>query len=131
MAYIWPDQRERVERTAAAISLAVKHPPAIDAADAADWVEAMTGSAPPHGATRVLMHSISFQYFPMDGQRRIEAAMAKAGAAASANTPLAWLSFELENNAFTLRLRLWPLGIDRSLATADAHGWKVNWTGKV
>jgi hypothetical protein len=127
MAYIWPDQPERLERTAAAIELALKDPPDIDRCDAADWVEALAASTPQPGVARVLMHSISFQYFPAHTQRRIAEAMAMAGAAASRETPLARLSFELEGDAFTLRLRLWPYGLDNVLATGDAHGWRVQW----
>jgi hypothetical protein len=127
MAYIWPDQPQRLERTVAAIEIALKDPPIIDRSDAADWVETLTAAAPQPGATRVLMHSISFQYFPANSQKRIEEAMTRAGAAATSETPLAWLSFELEGDAFALRLKLWPHDVDHTLAKGDAHGWKVRW----
>jgi hypothetical protein len=127
MAYIWPDQPERLERTAAAIEIALSEPLVIDKSDAADWVDAQMATVPQSGVTRVLMHSISFQYFPADSQKRIKDAMARAGAAATSETPLAWLSFELEGDAFTLRLRLWPHNVDLTLATGDAHGWTVRW----
>ncbi len=129
MAYIWADQPERLKRTAAAVEIALRDPPVIDRADAADWVEAMKAADPQPGTTRVLMHSISFQYFAKDSQRRIADAMAQAGLMAATETPLAWLSFELEKEVFALRLKLSPYGIDHVLATADPHGWKVHWFG--
>ena len=37
IAYIWADQRDRISRVEAALALTRENPPAIEAADAADW----------------------------------------------------------------------------------------------
>ena len=56
--------------------------------------------------------------------RRLE----ETGAAATSETPLAWLRYEMEGERFSLRLRIWPGGEDRLLATGHPHGSIVRWT---
>jgi hypothetical protein len=132
IAYIWPDQADRLARVEAAIGLARADPPAIDRADAADWVDEMIGAEPRPGMTRVLFHSIAFQYFPEAAQRRIAATMERAGRTATPDTPLAWLAFEhYRKEAPRLTLRLWPGGGERELARGDAHVHTVNWLAPV
>lgn len=129
VAYVWPDQSERLARIAAAITIARADPPGLDRGDAADWLEARLSEPPVSGVARVVQHSIAFQYFPANTQARIAAAMAAAGAEADVATPLAWSRFEVEPGAgsATLRLRLWPGGEDRLLARADPHVREVTW----
>ncbi|WP_289445021.1 DUF2332 family protein, partial [Klebsiella pneumoniae] len=59
------------------------------------------------GVTRVVLHSIAFQYFPPETQSRIRARVESAGAAARDDAPLAWLRFEMlpEDEKPSLRLR--------------------------
>ena len=124
LAYVWPDQTERVERLAQALDIATSHPVRIEKAEAAEWTEQ---AIPPTGL-RVLMHSIAFQYFPRDSQQRIAQHMEAIGTRSDA--ALAWLRFELDpelENRFSLRLRLWPGGSDRLLAIAGPHGTPIEW----
>lgn len=125
-AYIWPDQPTRLDRIDAAIKLAQKTPPCLTQADAAPWVEQHLAKPPIAGQTRVLMHSIAFQYFPKATQIRITDAMETAGESTTDETPLAWLSFEFQKEA-VLTLRLWPGGVTHQLATADPHVKSVRW----
>ncbi|MEI6418387.1 MAG: DUF2332 family protein [Sphingomonadales bacterium] len=131
LAFVWPDQRERVARAEAAIQLALAHPPPLQAGDAADFVEAAV--APQPGTVTLVYHSIAHQYFPPATQARLAAHMAAMGAAASADAPLAWLRFEMDDPAQaelpTLRLALWRGGAreDRLLARVHPHGSAVNW----
>lgn len=127
LAYVWPEQPERVDRLARALDAAAADPPPIDRADAAGWVERRV--APKPGVAGVVLHSIAFQYFPADTQARIAAHMAGQGALASARAPLAWLRFELEagEELPSLRLTLWPGGADRRLAWAHPHGARIDW----
>lgn len=129
MAYIWPDQTERLARTAAAIALAADAPPRIDAAEAADWTEQRLAEPPEEGVVRVFMHTIAFQYFQPSSQQRIANALATAGEHASRQAPLAWLRFEMpqRGDLAELRLTLWPDGTERLLATADPHVRAVHW----
>jgi hypothetical protein len=133
VAYIWPDQAERLARMVAAIHVAAADPPPIDRADAADWLEAQLGADPEPGAARVVMHSIAFQYFPQATRQRIVDHLVRVGGQATAEAPLAWLAFELDSAAAgppALRLTLWPGGNEWVLAHADPHVRAVEWLGK-
>jgi hypothetical protein len=131
-AYVWTDQRERLARLNAALDLAVQSPPEIATRDAADWLEARLAVEPKPGVCRVVLHTIAFQYFPPDRQDRIRAHMATVGARATGEAPLAWLTFEAEEDGFErrpmLRLRSWP-GPDEAVALArgQPHGASYDW----
>jgi hypothetical protein len=131
MAYVWPEQTQRVLRSEAAIALAMANPPAIEQGDAASFVEAAV--APRQGSVGVVFHSIAFQYFPAPAKARIEAHLEQAGRAASPSAPLAWLRYEMDDpNAAdlpTLRLRLWRGGAPEEtlLARAHPHGTFLEW----
>lgn len=131
LSYIWPDQPDRLSRTRAAIDVAQRHPPELTAADAADWVESLCAAPPDTGQTRVLMHSIAWQYMPDTVQTRITQAMKEAGKSATRNSPLAWLAFELNaKGQAQLSLRLWPFhSAIRVLADANPHVQQVTWHG--
>ena len=75
LAYVWPDQAQRLAQLARRRSLSP--PPirrAVDAGDAADWIEARlepAGAEPASPAS--VMHSVAFQYFPPTAQQRVAA----------------------------------------------------------
>ena len=127
-AYVWADQEARLARLDAALDHAARHGTRIEQADAADWVEACL-AARPAGLATVLYHSIVWQYLPLGTQRRIEAALARAGEVARANTPLAWLRMEPapDGSQTELRLTTWPGAREQLLAHADFHGRWVSW----
>ncbi len=133
LAYVWPDQPQRLERMARAIAITAEDMPEIVKGDAADFVEARV--KPREGVVTTVYHSIAFQYFPPETQARITAHMEKVGARATPAAPLAWLRFEMTPSADgtdhadapTLRLKLWPTGEDRLLARAHPHGKLVQW----
>lgn len=129
LAFVWADQPARSAQLERALALAARNPPPVDEADAADWLEANLPVAPVPGQARVVMHSIAWQYFPPDTQARIAAHIELAGAAAAVHAPVAWLSFEKDPGQpeITLRLRTWPDGVDRLLATCHTHGRWVRW----
>ena len=130
MAYIWPEAHARFERMEAGIAMI--HARAIDLvqADAADWITARLAEPQQPGVTRVLMHSIVWQYIPADRQAMIEAAMAEAGANATPERPLAWIALETNSATFRheLKVRFWPGdGEPHLLGEAHAHGAWVRW----
>ncbi len=129
LGYIWPDQPARLERTAAALAHAAAHKVALERADAADWAEARLAEPPQGGVARVLMHSIAWQYFAPASQDRIAAALASAGAAATPDTPLAWLRFEPDDirGSAAILLTLWPGGETLALGRGDYHGRFADW----
>lgn len=129
-AYIWPEHRIRFERMDAAIRAATERPPCIAKMNAADFAEDRLARAQAEGATRVLMHSIAWQYVPEDQQQRVTAVMEAAGKKATSEKPLAWIS--LEANRIThrheLTVRYWPAGDEELLlARAHAHGADIEW----
>ncbi len=130
MAYIWPEMPERFERMAAGIDMIRKNPVDLVQADAAEFVEARLAKPQASGTTRVLMHSIVWQYLPDETQRRIQVAMASAGKAATVDKPLAWISLETNRATFRheLKVSYWPGGSEPViLGEAHAHGLWVNW----
>ena len=109
-AYVWAEKPERLDRLRAAIGMVREHGVRLDRADAADWVEARLAEPQAAGVTRVLMHSVVWQYLPEDTQRRVRAAMLAAGTRATAERPLAWVMME-PNRAIAhqvIRVMSWP-----------------------
>jgi hypothetical protein len=129
-SYVWPDQKARLARLGAALDHVARHGTRIEQADAADWVEARL-KLRPAGLATVLFHSVVWQYLPAPTQGRIVAALERAGADASPDTPLAWLRMEpsLNGSDAELRLTIWPGARERLLADADFHGRWVSWRG--
>ena len=132
MAYIGPEMPERFERMKAGIAMIHERPVDLVQADAADFVETQLVRPQAAGTTRVLMHSIVWQYLPDSVQQRIHSAMAEAGKTATAEKPLAWISLETNRATFRheLKVSYWPGGADPVLlGEAHAHGLWVNWLG--
>ncbi|MEA3264405.1 MAG: DUF2332 domain-containing protein [Pseudomonadota bacterium] len=129
-AYIWPEHIVRFERMAAAIAEAGKSPPDLVAMNAADFIAAELAKPQDAGATRVLMHSIVWQYVPEDQQARVTAAMEAAGARATPERPLAWIALEANRvlHLHELVVRYWPGGAEPvMLARAHPHGASIDW----
>ncbi len=132
MAYIWPEMPERFARIEAGIDMIRARPVDLVQADAADFVEMRLATPQFPSTTRVLMHSIVWQYLPDETQRRIQSAMADAGAKATPENPLAWISLETNRATFRHELKVshWPGGAGPVLlGEAHAHGIWVNWLG--
>jgi len=125
LAYVWPEMPVRFGRMEAAIAMQRTRPVDLVGADAADWMEARLAEPQAAGVTRVLMHSVVWQYLPEPVAIRIRAAMATAGANTTPERPLAWVMVE-PNRAFAehvVRVKSWPGDGEWSvLATAHAHG---------
>ncbi len=131
-SYVWPDAPERLARLDAAVAMAKVQPPLLDQADAGDWIAMRLSALQRADTTRVVFHSIVWQYLPDATQARITADIEAAGAQADSTRRLAWV--RLETNRTTLRheltVRFWPGG-DQAvlLGTAHAHGAWVEWLG--
>ncbi|HEX8642214.1 MAG TPA: DUF2332 domain-containing protein [Allosphingosinicella sp.] len=129
LAYVWPDQPQRLRQLELALRLAADDPPQVARGDAADWLEAQLDEAPQAGVIRTVFHSVAYQYFPPENQERIAAHVERVGAKASIEAPLAWLRFEKQpgDEKFSLRLRTWPDGEDALLAWSHPHGSSIRW----
>ncbi len=131
-SYVWPEAMARMARIEAAIRLAVEKPPSVARQDAGAFVAELLSTEQPEGVTRVIFHSIVWQYIPEPVQLQISEAMEKAGASADPAKPLAWVSLETNRETFAheLRVRHWP-GDDEEalLGQAHPHGAWVEWFG--
>lgn len=124
LAYLWADQPHRRALTEAAIATA---PPRPVRADAIDWLAGRLTARPGH--LHLIWTTIAWQYFARDGQQRGRALIEAAGANASPEAPLAWLSYEADGQSpgAGLVLRLWPGDLHLDLGRADFHGRWVDW----
>ena len=123
-AFIWAEAPERLRRVQAAIAMLRDRAVDLARADAADWIEARLAEPQAAGVTRVLMHSVVWQYLPEATAARIRAAMTAAGDRATAARPLAWVSMEPDRSLGhqVIRMRGWPGDSGwRVLGTAHAH----------
>lgn len=124
-AYVWVDAADRLARLTAAIGEVRAHGVDLARGDAADWVEARLAEPQPAGVTRVLMHSVVWQYLTAGAQARISAAMAAAGERATPDRPLGWVMMEPNRDLHRheVRVRGWP-GTEpmQLVALTHAHG---------
>lgn len=129
-SYVWPEHAIRFERIEAAIAAASARAPDLVKMNAADFVEQQLAMPQAKGTTRVLMHSIVWQYVPEDQQRRITRAMERHGRQAGADRALAWIALEADRTLLQhgLTVRYWPGGEEsRLIAAAHAHGAWLEW----
>ncbi|NNE51874.1 MAG: DUF2332 family protein [Sulfitobacter sp.] len=128
-AYLWPDQPERLTNTRAAAAIASGP---VHRGDAIDWLSDRLPAAP-EGRLHLIQHTVAWQYFPARAQARGRALIEAAGAQATFNRPLAWLSMETDGDrtgkvGAALTLRLWPGDLTMELGRADFHGRWINWS---
>ena len=125
LAYVWPDQPDRLSRIRAALQVAEAP---VDQGDAADWLQSRL-AAPQPGACHLIYHTVAWQYFPPAVQAQCRTLIEQAGRAATDQAPLAWLGMEADaaSPGAGLTLRLWPGERRLSLGRADFHGRWLRW----
>ncbi|MEO1422238.1 MAG: DUF2332 family protein [Pseudomonadota bacterium] len=130
LAYIWPDQAERQARAAGALATVARSDVRVEAASADDWLSEKLARPQQDGRLRLLFHTIMWQYLPDEVARRAEAAIAAAGARATAGAPFARFAMEADDTprSAALTLTVWPGGTVRSLGRGDFHGRSADWT---
>ncbi len=130
-SFVWADQLERLAQLRAAVDLARRAPPLLARRRAADWLAEQL-ARPQAGVATVVFHSIMWWYLSEEERGRVTAIISRAGEAASARAPLAWLRLELmATTEPDLRLTPWPGGAEALLGHADAHGRSVRWGTRV
>lgn len=124
-AYCWIDATERQTRLDRAIAMVRDHGVALARGDAADWLAARLAEPQAAGVTRVVVHSVVWQYLGRERQTRIRDAIHAAGARATMERPLGWVMLEPNRDlaAHEVRVRGWPgaRGME-VVAHAHAHG---------
>ena len=131
-AYVWPDATERMGRIEAAVRFATERPPLLERKDAGAFVEERLGTLQRSGVTRVIYHSVMWQYLPEPTRRSITAAIEQAGKRATTERPLAWVRLETNRATFRheLTARYWPGGdAPALLSEAHPHGAWLEWQG--
>jgi hypothetical protein len=127
-SYTWPDQKERLQRLDAAIMLAQQAGTKVDQADALSWLTERLANRPTNGTT-VIYHSVFLIYPPREVIVTVMDAIREAGETATAEAPLAWLSYESEalfggdrtSPRMRARLESWPGGAVETYAESDGH----------
>lgn len=131
-AYIWPEFHARFARMDAAIEAAQTMAPEIVRSGAGDFLSDALAEPQEDGVTRMVMHSVVWQYIPAHERDRINTLMETSGAAATDDAPLAWVSLEAnrDTHRHELSVRYWPGGEAWvKLGTAHPHGQWVEWEG--
>lgn len=129
-AYVWPDQRERLERLRGALAVAQDTPAEVRRSAARDFVGQLGLRA---GAVTVLWHSVMWQYLDDAEQHDVTAAIERLGAEATDEAPFAHLLLEPQRRTpdaeheFLVVLTEWPTGERRVLGTSRGHGMPTDW----
>lgn len=131
LAFAWADQPARSKRLDEALKIAVEHPPRVDCGDAATWLARRMVEPQRSGTCRAVVHSMVLQYLHEHEREDIAATMAAAGARATDDRPLVWVSFEWTTDRREVQLRLtwWPTGTSVVLARCDPYGDWLEWLG--
>jgi hypothetical protein len=124
-AYVWVDATDRLQRIERGIAMIRAHGVSLAQGEAAEWVEARLAEPQAPGTTRVLMHSVVWQYLPPASQSRIREAMEAAGRSATQERRLAWVMMEPNRDLHRheVRVQTWPGDRPMELvALTHAHG---------
>lgn len=134
--YVWADQEERLTRLNAAIAVAQSAGTHVIKASADDFLDTVidkwnASTAPGH---LVIYHSIFLQYPPRPIIEGIIARIEAAGAAATPDRPVSWVSYEPSvmfdkaqpQGEMSTRLQSWPGGDVRILLRSDGHVTRVS-----
>ena len=122
-AYVWPDQRNRLERLRGALELARASPRPYDARVLRT---SSSGSSSQDGTTTVLWHSVMWQYLPTEEQERAAGLIEALGERATERAPLVHLVLEPtrrepdRDHEFLVVMTTWPGGERRILGRGGA-----------
>jgi hypothetical protein len=124
LCFVWPDQAERLRHLLDALEIAKRVPAQVDQSDAAPWLEEHL-SEPRKGVATVVFHSVVMPYLSEEARAEVRRIIEEAGARASVEAPLAWLSMEPAAEGPDIHLTMWPGGERRLIAQASFHGQNV------
>ena len=129
LAYIWPDEPERLLRVKQAIEVARRRPVRVEAAAATHWIEERLAERQTDGQT-VVWQSVVRQYLSDLERRELDSCLQEVGAQASEKHPLAWVTLEPTDDhlsGFELSCRVWPPDARVVLASSGDHGPPIRW----
>jgi HAD superfamily hydrolase (TIGR01509 family) len=127
ISYIWPDERDRLRRLDAALSVAAPRPPMVVRAQAYEWLpDALSRRR--DGELTVVWHSVMRQYVdPSEWQALVQAS--DAALAARSELPIAWVGMEPVpgGSGAEITLRMAADQPARRIGRCDDHGPPVAW----
>jgi hypothetical protein len=132
MSYVWPDQTDRLERLRGAAAIAQRIPAPVEKLTAAHFLERELADSW-DGVATVVWQSVVWQYLEPMERNAVQKTLLNAGAKATSNAPVAWLTFEPRRVndrdwfVFLATLMLWPGSDERVIAEAQGHGPPVVW----
>lgn len=126
-AFVWADQRERVQRLRSAIAIARECEIERVQGDYVDLLPSLLAGRR-DDALMVVFHSVSTTYLDERRYARLVSILERAGR----DGPLAWISFEgprdvPDYGGVALDLTLWPGGRTERLAKVDFHAAWLEW----
>lgn len=129
LSFLWPDQKMRLERTRAAISIAQQNAPLVDSGSADDWLQMQLARPSDHAV--MVFHSIVWQYLGAGTQSKMREALSQAGLRATSSAPLIWARMEPSGPVADVQVDLWDGASDEPqhfrLAEVGYHGQNLNW----
>ena len=128
-AFVWPDQRERIERLRRAISVARSCEIEFRRGDYVESLPSVLDERRDEALT-VVFNSVSTTYLTDDRYEQLVSLLDRAGSEA----PLAWVAFEgprgdPDHGGVALDVTVWPGGKRRRLAKVDYHASWLEWSG--
>ena len=131
MSFIRANEPARLGRLEQALGIARKRRPRVELGNAAPWLAEQLKAPQPAGLCRVIFHSMVLQYFSQEDRRAVVDAIDAAGSRATADRPLAWISYEWTRDRREVQLLLtsWPDGQTHHLATCHPYGASIDWHG--
>ncbi|MFC3096255.1 DUF2332 domain-containing protein [Alteraurantiacibacter palmitatis] len=132
-AYIWPGEKERSARLAAALELARRLPPRVDRGTASEWLPRQLARVQPPQMRRVVFHSMVVQYMSTQEREMVDAALSEAGQRAAPDRPLVRVGLEWTTDRTQVELHVtqWTGGDPESRVVARCHpyGEWFDWAG--
>ena len=133
-ACIWADQVDRLATLDAALAVAAEHPPVVERADAAAWLEVRLAQR--REEPTVVVQTIVDQYLDDDAREALTDVLHEAGRLAGPRAPVAWVRLEApapgravppgREGLGEVRVRVLPDGPDELVAYAGYHGRPVH-----
>jgi len=127
LAYVWPDQLERLARLRGACQLAAEIGAEMRTESASETISRTTLEP---GTWTVLWHSIMRHYLSREQREAVDAGIEALGAQATNSARFAHVSLELIRGTTDTPIELvtWPGRVTRRLGTAPPHGLPVTWS---
>jgi hypothetical protein len=127
LAYVWADDRERVDLLRQAIARARMQPLVVEQADMFEWLTRRV--EPKVGYATVVMQSVVADHLTKDERARLSGIVEAIGHEATPNGPFGWLRMEFhpDSRRYQTRLMTWPGGFDDLIATSTGHAREIEW----